>query len=400
RGMRGIVLKNHISETASRAALVMKVVPGLEVFGGVVLNTAVGGGNPSAGEWMHSIYGSRGQAGVLPTFESGTHVKNFYKPDAKGLVVAPNGQVTPETEEILKIIARENLVLATGHVHPEEIIAVVRRGRELGVKNMVITHGLTNVPGLTMAQAKEVTEMGAMIEICFLQFLAGPNAPLPFLTHWTQISAKHVAQAAKELGAKSIVISSDLGQSGNMTHVDGMESAVAAVKKEGVSDGDLDLMLRKNPAKLLARFKPGSFRWPSARAAPDGACVSGMTAEMPRACRAGHDAPQAVVRCFPAHDDSRSHRCPRPAGRVPRPSARARLPVRDRDVGALLVLRDAGAARALHGQIPAAPGRGRERGRSFRPAAHAGSRVRAARHPALRVADLRPLYRPRLSHAR
>ena len=32
-------------------------------------------------------------------------------------------------EAILKIIARENLVLATGHVHPEEIIAVVRQGR-------------------------------------------------------------------------------------------------------------------------------------------------------------------------------------------------------------------------------------------------------------------------------
>jgi len=251
RGMRGIVLKNHISETASRAALVMKAVPGIEVFGGIVLNSAVGGINPSAVEWMHRVYGSRGKVVWLPTFESDKHVKTFSKPDAKGIMVAPNGQVTPETEEILKIIARENLVLATGHVHPEEVIAVVRRGRELGVKNMLVTHGLTNVPGLTMAQAKEVTEMGALIEVCFLQFLAGPNAPLPFLTHWTQINAKHVAQAAKELGAKSLVISSDLGQSGNMTHPDGMEAAVAAVKREGVSDGDLEVMLRKNPAKLL-----------------------------------------------------------------------------------------------------------------------------------------------------
>src|SRR5688500_3951630 len=52
KGMRGIVLKNHVSETASRAALVMKVVPGLEVFGGIVLNKAVGGVNPDAAEWM------------------------------------------------------------------------------------------------------------------------------------------------------------------------------------------------------------------------------------------------------------------------------------------------------------------------------------------------------------
>ena len=251
RGMRGIVLKNHISETASRAALVMKVVPGIEVFGGIVLNNAVGGVNPSAVEWVHRVYGGRGKVVWLPTFESDKHVKTFSGPNAKGLTVAPNGQVSPEMEAILKIIARENLVLATGHVHPDEIIAVVRKGRELGVRNMLITHGLTNVPGLTMAQAKEVVDMGAMIEICFLQFLAGPNAPLPFLTHWTQINAKHVAQAAKELGAKSIVVSSDLGQSSNMTHPDGIEAAFAAIKKEGVADADIDLMLRKNPARLL-----------------------------------------------------------------------------------------------------------------------------------------------------
>jgi hypothetical protein len=251
RGMRGILLKNHVAETASRAALVMKVVPGIEVWGGVVLNKAVGGINPDAVEWMHRTYGGRGKVVWLPTFEADKHVKTLAKPDARGLVVAPGGQVTPEMEAILKIIARENLLLATGHVHPEEIIAVVRRGRELGVKNMLVTHGLTNVPGLTMAQAKQVTDMGALIEVCFLQFLAGPNAPLAFLTHWTQVNAKSVATAIKEVGAKSLVISSDLGQSQNMTHPDGIEAAIAALRKENISDDDIDLMMRKNPARLL-----------------------------------------------------------------------------------------------------------------------------------------------------
>ena len=251
RGMRGIVLKNHISETASRAALAMRAVPGIEIFGGIVLNKAVGGVNPDAVEWMHRVYGGRGKIVWLPTFESDRHVKTFGKPDDKGLVVAPGGVVTPEMEAILKIIARENLVLATGHIHPEEIIAVVRRGRELGVKNMIVTHGLTNVPGMTMALAKQVVDMGAVIEVCFLQFLAGPNAPLAFLTHWTQINAKHVAQAIKEFGARGLVVSSDLGQSANMTHPDGLEVAIGAMKREGISDADIDIMMRRNPARLL-----------------------------------------------------------------------------------------------------------------------------------------------------
>jgi hypothetical protein len=251
KGMRGFVIKNHVSETASRAALVMKTVPGIEVFGGIVLNKAVGGVNPDAVEWMHRVYGGRGKVVWLPTFESDKHVKTFGKPDAVGLMVAPGGKVSPEMEAILKIIARENLLLATGHVHPEEILAVVKRGQELGVKNMLVTHGLTNVPGLSMAQAKQVVAMGGVIEVCFLQFRAGPNAPLAFLTHWTQVNAKHVAAAVKELGAKGLVISSDLGQSANMTHPDGIEVAIAEMKREGVTDADIDLMMRKTPARLL-----------------------------------------------------------------------------------------------------------------------------------------------------
>jgi hypothetical protein len=251
KGMRGILLKNHVSETASRAALVMKVVPGIEVFGGIVLNKAVGGVNPDAVEWMHRVYGGRGKVVWLPTFEADRHLKVLSKPDARGLVVAPGGNVTPEMEAILKIIAREDLVLATGHVHPEEIIAVVRRGRELGVKSMIVTHAFTNVPGLSMSQAKQVAEMGAVLEVCFLQFLAGPNAPLAFLTHWTQVNAKNVAAAVREIGAKSLVVSSDLGQSANMTHPDGIEAAIAALRKENISEADIDLMMRKNPARLL-----------------------------------------------------------------------------------------------------------------------------------------------------
>jgi Family of unknown function (DUF6282) len=251
KGMRGIVLKNHVSETASRAALVMKVVPEIEIWGGIVLNKAVGGVNPDAVEWMHRMYGGRGKVVWLPTFEADKHVKTLSKPDARGLVVAPGGRVTPEMEAILKIIARENLVLATGHVHPDEIFTVVRRARELGIRGVLVNHALTNIPGLSMAQAKQLAEMGAFIELAFLHFRAGPDATLPFLTYWAQVNAKAVAQALKTIGAQSLVISSDVGQSGNMTHPDGLELAIVEMKSAGISDAAIDVMMRKNPARLL-----------------------------------------------------------------------------------------------------------------------------------------------------
>jgi predicted metal-dependent phosphotriesterase family hydrolase len=36
-----------------------------------------------------------------------------------------------------------------------------------------------------------------------------------------------------------------------MTHPDGIEAAIAAMKREGISDADIDVMTRKNPARLL-----------------------------------------------------------------------------------------------------------------------------------------------------
>src|SRR5215831_21251926 len=45
-GLRGFVLKSHYIPTAERAAVVTKAVPGIEAYGAITLNHAVGGLNP------------------------------------------------------------------------------------------------------------------------------------------------------------------------------------------------------------------------------------------------------------------------------------------------------------------------------------------------------------------
>ena len=251
KGMRGIVIKNHVVPTAARAAIAMQQVPGIEVWGGIVLNNSVGGINPMAVEWMHRMSGGRGKMVWLPTFDSDKHIKTLVDKSKSGIAVAPGGKTTPEMDEVLKIISRENLVLATGHVHAEEVVAVTRRAKELGVKNILVTHGFTNIPGLTMAQAKEVAGMGAMIEICYLQFMTGPNAQYAWMKHWEQVGTDKVVEAVREIGADNLVLSTDLGQQGMMMPPDGIENAVAALRAAGISQADIDKMMKRNPAKLL-----------------------------------------------------------------------------------------------------------------------------------------------------
>jgi hypothetical protein len=249
--MRGLVLKNHVVTTADRAATAMEAVPGIEIWGGIVLNKSVGGINPSAVEWMHRMSGGRGKVVWLPTFDSDKHVKTLVDKNGKGLEVAPGGKVTPEMDEVLRIIARENLVLATGHVHADEVVAVTKRARELGVKNILVTHGLTNIPGLSMEQAKEVVKMGGVIEICYLQFMTGENAQYAWMKHWNQVATAQTVAAIKELGAEGLVLSTDLGQQGMMMPPDGIENAIGALKGAGVTQDQIDTMMKKNPARLL-----------------------------------------------------------------------------------------------------------------------------------------------------
>jgi predicted metal-dependent phosphotriesterase family hydrolase len=187
----------------------------------------------------------------LPTFDADKHVKTLVDKNKSGIVVAPGGKVTPEMEEVLKIIARENLVLATGHVHAEEVVAVTKRAKELGVKNILVTHGFTNIPGLTLEQAKEVAAMGAMIEICYLQFMTGKDAQYAWMKHWDQVGTDKVLEALKAVGADSLVISTDLGQQGMMMPPDGIENAIGALRAAGVTQADIDKMMKRNPAKLL-----------------------------------------------------------------------------------------------------------------------------------------------------
>jgi hypothetical protein len=251
KGMRALVLKNHVTMTADRAALVMKVVPGIEIFGGIVLNNAVGGINPAAVEWMHRMSGGRGKVVWLPTFDSDMHVKTLVDPKGHGIVVAPGGVVTPPVDEVLKIIAREKLVLATGHVHAEEVVAVVKRAKQLGVKNILITHGLTNIPGLSREQILEVAQMGAVIEYCYMQSMAGADAHHGWMKHWKKVTLKDVARVVAMIGSDHVLLSTDLGQHANMTPPDGMEDMISGLLKEGVSQADIDQMTKSNPARLL-----------------------------------------------------------------------------------------------------------------------------------------------------
>ena len=235
-GLRGIVLKNHFTMTADRAALAMAQVEGLEIFGGVVLNRAVGGINPEAVRQMVQFDGGRGKVVWLPTFDAEYYVT------AQGgagpfVSVMRGGAPVPELSEIFTLVAENDLVLAMGHSAPEEVLVLIPEARRYGVEQILVTHVFSQRP--SRAQMQQMADAGAILEIDWYAVYLGNRTVAEYVS------------AIQEIGAEHFLMSSDLGQATSPSHVDGLRAYVTAFRNAGLTEDQIDLMLRRNPARLL-----------------------------------------------------------------------------------------------------------------------------------------------------
>lgn len=265
RGMRGIVFKNHHASTAAEAALVRKEVPGFEAFGGITLNRAVGGINPSAVEAMAHTTGGWGRVVWFPTQDADyrhvgrgrtrgsrfsliplwrMHEDRAEAPDPPFVSVARNGALLPEVKEVISVIAKHDLVLETGHSSPEESLLMVAEGRRQGAKHMLLTHAASQ--GMTAAQMQEAAKGGAYIEWIYTHILTDPAIERKAIMPTSEYAA-----LLRKVGVDSAVMASEGGSSGNPLPPDGLAAFAAALAHEGFTTAELDRMMKENPAKLL-----------------------------------------------------------------------------------------------------------------------------------------------------
>ena len=249
-GMRGLVIKNHYEATAGYAYLARKLVPGVEAFGGIALNRSVGGINPAAVESMAEIKGGFGRVVWMPTFDAENHVR-FFRENRPFVRISDRGKLLAAVLDLLKIVVEKNLILETGHSSAEECLLLIEAAHHAGVRKIVVTHALMNPINMTIEQQKKAAAIGAFIEHAAVGTLQGPSAAVASQRAWKRITIQEYAAAIKAVGAEHSIISSDLGQLGNPTHTDGLRSFINALKQEGISDREIDLMTRKNPARLL-----------------------------------------------------------------------------------------------------------------------------------------------------
>jgi Family of unknown function (DUF6282) len=264
RGMRGFVYKTHQDAGSAGAAYLIRkhFAPTFEIFGRMASNYATGGVNAAALEHYSQIKGGWGRIFEMPTRDSITATTRPGSMDAANLArtrpwmlmmppgtppyiaVSKNGELLPEVKQLIATLAKirtvdsnGRMVLATGHATPEEHLLLAREGRKQGLQ-VLLTH-----PG-DIPQLAEAGQLGAFAE------LTASNV------YKTEAAREKAAALVKKVGAEHIIVSTDCGQTGNVYPTDCLVLTARGLRAHGVTQREIDLMYKINPAKLLGLPPP------------------------------------------------------------------------------------------------------------------------------------------------
>jgi hypothetical protein len=247
-GMQAIVLKNHLFSTVGRAWLVDRLVSGVRVLGGVVLNEGATGGlnaeavraNLALGAqviWMPTMVSRRDRA------TASVEARQRYS----GMVGSTDvelrdSETAQRVRAVLREIADARAVLATGHLLPATTRALVDLAIQQGVTKILITHPDSPMVQMPVPEQVALSRVGVYFERCAYSILDDQHA----------VSVADISAAIRATGVERNIISSDLGQVRNPAPVEGLSIFCDALAREGFQEEELTVMIETNPRALLS----------------------------------------------------------------------------------------------------------------------------------------------------
>jgi predicted metal-dependent TIM-barrel fold hydrolase len=243
-GAKAIVIKSHHGTTMDRAFLANEYNKkvngnnGFTMYGGIVLNYAVGGLNPVAVETALKL---GAKIVWLPTIHAANQIKKFG--GTGGISCVENGRPVENLIKIMDLVKEYDVTFATGHLDPEEIFIVVKHAREMGITKIVINHPEFWIVGLSIEQQITLAkEYDVYLERCYAQPMGGGEYKSNLEDNY---------QLIKEIGPDNIIINTDGGQVENPLWEDAFQESINYLLDKGISKEDVYKMTRTNPAKAL-----------------------------------------------------------------------------------------------------------------------------------------------------
>ena len=257
RNLNGFVLKSHYVPTAERAKVVSRAVPGIEAYGAITLNHAVGGLNPVAVEiagrsgtkivWMPTVDAANETAGRVGGPNKKLPFWAEIQRELAGMGISPppltvvddQGNVNEAARRCMELIANHDMILATGHLGRKEIFALVSAAREMKLKRVLVTHAEFPSQNLTAEEQLELADLGAFIEHCFTTM------------HTRKAPWDAVVDSIRKVGPERCVLSTDLGQTINPPVAEGFAMFAQTLLDGGFSQSEIKRMAVENPKALI-----------------------------------------------------------------------------------------------------------------------------------------------------
>ena len=247
-GYRAVMFKSNDFSCHDRAYLVRQALPGAECFGSFCMNRVHGDRvNPFAARKAVETSGGLCRCIWMPTLDADYQYQSEGRKEKGIPVLEDNGQVLPEVIKVMEICAEADIIFATGHSSPEESIILVHKAHEVGVKRIVVTHANSSIWTMTPDQIRRCIDLGAYIEYCYLPCLWGEGTKMP---QYTRQTIEEFVSFVRINPSQSF-ISTDLGQAVMPHPIEGMRDCILKLQAAGVSQGDIDLLVRSNPAWLI-----------------------------------------------------------------------------------------------------------------------------------------------------
>ncbi|WP_130870187.1 DUF6282 family protein [Intestinimonas massiliensis (ex Afouda et al. 2020)] len=251
-GYRGFLVKDHYFPSCMGVKMVQEHcdAQGVEIYSSMALNNSMGLFNALA---LDAAINMGAKIIYFPTVSSKNHIDhhkgNFVGagkmsvPEVPVVYVDENGVMDPAAVECLKIIAEKDVILGTGHGTAWEIDHLVEKAVELGVKRILVNHPHFHI-GATYEQMTKWAKMGAFIELNVCVFTSGSKLGT--------VDDQVIADMLKAVPLSNMILDSDMGQKGNGSPVEGMYRFIRLLMdKFGLSEADINLIAKENPAKLL-----------------------------------------------------------------------------------------------------------------------------------------------------
>jgi hypothetical protein len=253
-GFAAVITKDHDYSGVMTAALIAKHHPHLKtkVYSGVVLNNVVGGMNPYAVEHTAAM---GGKIVFMPTLAAQNHLSwekssgwshpastQKMRPASPVPVLDANGRVRDDVKEVLDVIARTDMALASGHLHVSETWLVFEEAQRRGVRRLVFTHP-EEIVDASLNDVRGIAAMGAFVEHSLCMFIEGSK----FKVCAEEDLRKHIDAA----GVEQTILASDLGQPGTLSPLEGFRRGVRLCIALGYDDDQIHRMVSTNAARAF-----------------------------------------------------------------------------------------------------------------------------------------------------